>query len=104
MSHLANLITSNRILGALRADDLDFMHPHLEPVPLRHGDALVLPDRQIEFVYFIEKGLASTIAESTPDAPEEIGMAGCEGLIGIPALPTGSHRPGSRRSVARRRG
>src|SRR3954449_6189433 len=69
MSHLANLITSNRILGALRADDLDFMHPHLEPVPLRHEDALVLPDRQIEFVYFIEKGLASTIAESIPDAP-----------------------------------
>jgi hypothetical protein len=64
MSHLANVITSNRILGAMRADDLDFMHPHLEPVPLRHGDALVLPDRQIEFVYFIEKGLASTIAES----------------------------------------
>ena len=86
MSHLANVITSNRILGALRADDLDFMHPHLERVPLRHGDALVLPDRQIEFVYFIEKGLASTIAESTPDAPVEIGMAGCEGLVGIPIV------------------
>src|SRR5215208_2460139 len=84
MSHLANLITSNRILGALRADDLDFMHPHLEPVPLRHGDALVLPDRRIEFVYFIEKGLASTIAES--DAPVEVGMAGCEGLVGIPIV------------------
>jgi hypothetical protein len=62
MSYLANVITRNRILGALRADDLDFMHPHLERIPLRHGDALVLPDRQIEFVYFIEKGLASTIA------------------------------------------
>src|SRR5215203_929179 len=86
MSHLANVITSNRILGALRADDLDFMHPHLEPVPLRHGDALVLPDRQIEFVYFIEKGLASTIAESPPNAPVEIGMAGCEGLVGIPIV------------------
>src|SRR5215211_7959805 len=86
MSHLANLITSNRILGALRADDLDFMHPHLEPVPLRHEDALVLPDRQIEFVYFIEKGLASTIAESIPDAPVEVGMAGCEGLVGIPIV------------------
>src|SRR5215204_3804683 len=82
MSHLANVITSNRILGALRADDLDFMHPHLERVPLRHGDALVLADRQIESVYFIEKGLASTIAESTPDAPVEVGMAGCEGLVG----------------------
>src|SRR5215204_3549006 len=86
MSHLANVITSNRILGALRADDLDFMHPHLEPVPLRHGDALVLPDRQIEFVYFIAKGLASTIAESPPNAPVEIGMAGCEGLVGIPIV------------------
>src|SRR4051794_23412556 len=40
MSHLANAITSNRILGSLRADDLDFMHPHLEAVLLRHGDAL----------------------------------------------------------------
>src|SRR5215216_6005796 len=86
MSHLANVITRNRILGALRADDLDFMHPHLERIPLRHGEALVLPDRQIEFVYFIEKGLASTIAESTPDAPVEIGMAGCEGLVGIPIV------------------
>src|SRR5215207_4893373 len=57
MSHLANLITSNRILGALPADDLDFMHPHLEPVSLRHGDALVLPDRQIEFVYSSRRGL-----------------------------------------------
>src|SRR5215207_4379874 len=86
MSHLANVITSNRILGALQADDLDFMHPHLEPVSLCHGDALVLPDRQIEFVYFIEKGLASTIAESTPEAPVEVGMAGCEGLVGIPVV------------------
>jgi CRP-like cAMP-binding protein len=86
MSHLANAITSNRILGSLRADDLDFMHPHLEAVSLRHGDALVLPDRRIEFVYFIEKGLASTIAESTPDAAAEIGMAGCEGLVGIPIV------------------
>src|SRR5215203_1319876 len=104
MSHLANVITSNRILGALRADDLDFMHPHLEPVPLRHGDALVLPDRQIEFVYFIEKGLASTIAESTPDLPVEVGMAGCEAwLVSLScseatALPP-SRRPGFRRSV-----
>src|SRR3954467_4213979 len=86
MSHLANLITSNRILGALRSDDLDFMHPHLEPVSLRHGDALVLPDRKIEFVYFIEKGLASTIAETTRYAPVEVGMAGCEGFVGIPIV------------------
>jgi hypothetical protein len=58
----------------------------VERVPLRHGDALILPDRRIEFVYFVEKGLASTIAEYTPDAPVEIGMAGCEGLVGIPIV------------------
>jgi hypothetical protein len=62
------------------------MHPHLKQVPLRHGDALVLPDRQIEFVYFMEKGLASTIAESAPEAPVEVGMTGCEGLVSIPIV------------------
>src|SRR4051794_20123648 len=48
MSYLANLITKNHILGALRLDDLDFMQPHLEHVPLQHGEVLIAPDRRIE--------------------------------------------------------
>src|SRR4051794_18380986 len=86
MSYLANLITKNHILGALRLDDLDFMHPHLEHVPLQHGEVLIAPDRRIEYLYFVERGLASTIAETTPDAHAEVGLVGCEGLVGIPVV------------------
>jgi CRP-like cAMP-binding protein len=86
MSYLTNLITKNHILGALRLDDLDFMHPHLEHVPLQHGEVLIAPDRRIEYLYFVERGLASTIAETTPDAHAEVGLVGCEGLVGIPVV------------------
>jgi CRP-like cAMP-binding protein len=86
MSYLANLITKNRILGALPLGDLEFMHPHLERVTLRHGEVLIAPDRRIEYAYFVERGLASTIAETAPDAHAEVGLVGCEGIVGIPVV------------------
>ena len=86
MSHLANVITSNRNTRFASS-----RRPRLHASPLRGSLASPWrrscpPDGRIEFVYFIEKGLASTIAESTPDAAAEIGMAGREGLVGIPIV------------------
>jgi hypothetical protein len=58
----------------------------LERVALPHREILAIPDGPIEFVFFIEKGLASTIAEPAPDAHVEVGMTGCEGMVGIPVV------------------
>ena len=66
------------------------------------------PESPIKFVYFIEKELASTIAESTRGAPVEVGLAlaAKASLVSLScskrprSLPI--RRPGSRPSVASR--
>src|SRR5205814_3440587 len=48
------LAISNRLLGALAADDLDPLRPHLNAVMLSHRQALSKPGTPIEDVYFVQ--------------------------------------------------
>jgi CRP-like cAMP-binding protein len=57
-----------------------------EPVGFPAGATLFAPGEEIHHVFFPETGLVSLLA-LLPDAePVEVALAGCEGLVGLPAL------------------
>jgi CRP-like cAMP-binding protein len=76
----------NRLLAALDPPDLARLKPHLEPVHLPVGTVLLRPDEPIEHVVFLDSGLSSDVAMAESDRPVECGLAGCEGLVGLPIV------------------
>lgn len=76
----------NLLLSTLSAEDLGLLQPHLEPVSLPTGHAVLEPGRPIEHVHFLETGLSSDVAMAGPDHPVECGMVGREGLVGLPVI------------------
>jgi CRP-like cAMP-binding protein len=77
---------ANRLLAALAAEDFDRLQPHFERVDLPHGTVLLRPREPIPFVYFLEAGLSSAVAVGGDRRPAECGLAGFEGLIGLPVV------------------
>ena len=76
----------NRLLLALSLQDFGLLQPQLERVPLPVGTCLVKPNTPIEYVYFLEEGIASVVAATPQGRRIEAGIIGREGLLGIPVL------------------
>src|ERR1041385_5282775 len=81
----------NQLLALLSADDLGLLSAHLEPVDLEKGARLELPGRAIDYVYFLDSGVASVVA-ARPTSMVEVGIIGHEGVTGI-AVIHGTDRP-----------
>ena len=77
---------NNRLLRALPPADQDVLRPHLRWSELERGTVLVSPDEPITHVWFPESGLSSIIAMAGNDQGIEVGLAGRDGLIGMPLL------------------
>ena len=75
----------NRMLSSLSSADFTLIAPHLEHVILPVGFTLVETGQPIEFVYFLEAGIASVVTDSTGTALE-VGIYGREGLSGSSLL------------------
>jgi CRP-like cAMP-binding protein len=74
----------NRILLSLTTASLDRIRDRLEAVDLPIRTRLVEPNVSTEFVYFLEEGLASSIATSSDEHERiEIGHIGFEGFTGF---------------------
>jgi CRP-like cAMP-binding protein len=87
-----NTVTStNHLLASLSAADFALIRPDLKPVNLPRHRVLVTPDQPIEAVYFLESGLASTVAESETPQAMEVTVIGREGMSGASVL-LGEHR------------
>jgi CRP-like cAMP-binding protein len=76
----------NRLLAALAPHDRERLLPHLEKVELPQGTVLLRPNEPIAYVHFLEAGLSSDVAVTGHDRPVECGLAGCEGLVGLPVI------------------
>jgi CRP-like cAMP-binding protein len=76
----------NRLLNRLSDDSFGRLAPHLEPVDLPLNTVLVRPGMPIQRVVFMESGLSSDIAMVSDDRGVECGLAGKDGLVGIPVL------------------
>jgi CRP-like cAMP-binding protein len=74
---------SNRILSRLSAIDLALLEPHLTAVDLPLRKQLEVPQKPINFIYFIESGYASVVADGTGKRGIEVGLIGREGMTGL---------------------
>jgi CRP-like cAMP-binding protein len=78
----------NELLRRLNADDLGFLKPHLEPCSLPKKMYLERRGKPIEFVYFPEEGIASTVAKIRLGRDAEVGIIGYEGMTGTAIVMT----------------
>jgi CRP-like cAMP-binding protein len=76
----------NRLLAALPADDLARLWPQLEQVELELRRVLMVPDQPINAVYFLETGWVSMLASLADGKSAEVGVAGSEGMVGLPLV------------------
>jgi CRP-like cAMP-binding protein len=67
-------------------EDLERLQPHLEPVDLPQGTVLLRPHEPILHVYFLDAGLSSDVAMAGGDRPVECGLAGFDGIVGLPVV------------------
>jgi len=77
---------NNRLLRALSATDQDLLRPYLTWSALERGRVLVAPDEPIDRLWFVESGLSSIIAMAGVDQGIEVGLAGRDGLVGMPLI------------------
>jgi CRP-like cAMP-binding protein len=83
--------TRNRLLAALPPADLARLRPRLEAVELPFRKVLHVPGKPIEAVYFPETGYVSMVAYLEDGDAAEVGLAGYEGMVGLPVLLGADH-------------
>ena len=76
----------NRLLAALPQDALSRLHPHLQFVPLAHGEVICEADAPASRVYFVETGMVSLVAVFQDRTTAEMATVGREGMVGVGAI------------------
>jgi CRP-like cAMP-binding protein len=76
----------NLLLRSMDVDDLALLSGHFTRVRLQHRHNLATADQPIEYVYFIESGIASIVSNMPNTGPTEIGIFGREGMSGTAVL------------------
>lgn len=82
----AGKAVNNVILLSLPDEEYNLLRPHLEPVELPQYDILHEPGEKIDFAYFLNQGMTSLVALSSDGRSVEVGIAGKEGMVGMPPL------------------
>lgn len=72
----------NSLLSRLSPEDLALLGP-FERTRVKRGQTLEAANASNDFVYFIEDGLASVVAEIRATATADIGIIGREGMTGL---------------------
>lgn len=85
--------TQNSVLSALSAADAAFLAPHLQLVDLPREQRLERRGRTCEYVYFLERGMACTLADEVSGHGVEIGIIGREGFVGVSAVLDAAQSP-----------
>jgi CRP-like cAMP-binding protein len=75
---------SNYLLRSLSPAIVERLH--LRPVRLEVGRVMEFPGESIDNLFFIEEGVGSMTATFRDGSEVEIGMFGCESVVGISAL------------------
>jgi CRP-like cAMP-binding protein len=76
----------NRILASLPKAEIARIAPNLSTLTLPRGKALLNPDEESAYAYFLESGLASVVVEMANGNTVETSVIGSEGIVGIPGL------------------
>jgi len=76
----------NVLLARLSAAERNRLAPFFEPVSLYFGEVLVEFDYPIEYVYFLETAVTSTVVRTPHGETLEVGIMGSEGFVGLSLL------------------
>ncbi|RUX76908.1 Crp/Fnr family transcriptional regulator [Mesorhizobium sp. M7A.F.Ca.US.006.04.2.1] len=82
MSNQPNNSCRNALLKRLSPVDLDLLERHLKRVDLPLRTPLETAKAPIEYVYFLESGIASVVAKFPKGRDTEVGLIGLEGMTG----------------------
>jgi CRP-like cAMP-binding protein len=85
----------NRLLASLPNADFERLRQHLSPIEFKYKLSLYQAHEPIEFVYFIETGVASLVNTMKNGDAAEVGTIGNEGMVGLPVLFGDSQAPTS---------
>ena len=72
----------NLLLSVLTPEDYAALAAVMEPVVIHAKDVLVVANAPIEYVYFPEAGMVSTVAVTEEGYRIEVGVTGREGFVG----------------------
>ena len=86
MSGSVSPIIRNQLLSALPPEVLAAIKPRLRHVSLAIRDSLIVPDKKIDAVYFVERGWVSLVATMKDGTQAEVGLVGREGMVGLPLI------------------
>ena len=75
---------SNKLLAALPRKDYQRISARLEQVALEFGQILYEPGDTIRHIYFPNDALVSLLTLADGHLALEVGMVGCEGMVGAP--------------------
>jgi CRP-like cAMP-binding protein len=67
-------------------ESFDRLRPYLQPIELKRRAILQEHNRPIEYIYFIEQGVASLFARTQRDGPVEVAIVGRLGFVGVAAV------------------
>jgi CRP-like cAMP-binding protein len=81
-----NCSIRNGLLLALSPEDLLLLRPKLQLVDLHFNDSIYLAGNRVDAVHFVETGMVSLIATLEDGSQVEVGIAGREGLFGLPLI------------------
>jgi CRP-like cAMP-binding protein len=100
--------TSNRLLQAMPETIVERLWPELQPVELARQQMLHAAHKPIRHLYFVERGLVSSVRTLQDGRMIEVGAVGIEGATGAMAAVLGAdsalldsivHVPGSARRI-----
>src|SRR5581483_4015386 len=83
----------NELLAALSPTDIHRLAPHLSPVVLKLNRTLHNPGETVDTVYFLEEGICSVVVTMEDGATVAVGILGCDGFVGAPAILGTDHSP-----------
>jgi PAS domain S-box-containing protein len=83
---------ANKLLAALPRKDYQRLLGGFEPVTLTYGEVLYEPNEPSRYIYFPNDALVSLLATVEGDQALEVGLVGCEGMVGV-SLALGMRAP-----------
>ncbi|HEV2708147.1 MAG TPA: Crp/Fnr family transcriptional regulator [Pyrinomonadaceae bacterium] len=80
---MRRFVQGNKLLAGLPVEERERLEPYLEPVSLEFDEVLVEFDHPIEYVYFLDRVVTSTVVRTPHGDTIEVGLMGAEGFVGL---------------------
>jgi CRP-like cAMP-binding protein len=93
MSHKPAESTGNRLLARLPPEEYEHLLPHLEHVSFALGEVVYESGERQSYIYFPTTVIISLLYLMENGSSAEMGVAGCEGLVGVALFMGGNTVP-----------